>query len=354
MLPRGVANAVHAAREYLTPVLADASFDATGQLSPPEFVLAGDKLVALCPSWAWGGGPLDALKPYLPVDKQFLVTRGVPCSVRAAGIAAGAAALVEVDRPQPSGDVWVEAAERDDARPMPARSVRCSDDDGGGGGDGEYDDLVPASSGSIGGPTPATRAQLARPSVQATSSAVDDEYADLVATVDPTARYVDPGAVEPPPAAVAVRARVGRGVRLVRRYDMFITYDNAFRTPRCWLRGFGADGAPLSPAEMLDDVFGDYRGATATVEAAFPHAAPRDAGPCISIHPCRHAESMKALVTRVRAGVDGGGGGPAAGAGSALFVFLKLIAAAIPGIEYDQTLPVSAAMLGGAPLRAAP
>ena len=52
-------------------------------LTPDEFVIAGDNLVARCPTWSWSGGDSSKRVAYLPADKQFLITRNVPCVQRA-------------------------------------------------------------------------------------------------------------------------------------------------------------------------------------------------------------------------------------------------------------------------------
>ena len=54
-----------------------------GVVTPEEFVVAGDYLVEQCPTWSWQGGDAKSAKSYLPEDKQFLVTRNVPCLKRA-------------------------------------------------------------------------------------------------------------------------------------------------------------------------------------------------------------------------------------------------------------------------------
>jgi ubiquitin-like-conjugating enzyme ATG3 len=67
----------------LAPIKHNSTFRQTGEITPEEFVYAGDFLVYKFPSWSWS----DASHPskrvsYLPDNKQFLVTRGVPCHRR--------------------------------------------------------------------------------------------------------------------------------------------------------------------------------------------------------------------------------------------------------------------------------
>lgn len=69
--------------EYFTPVLKQSKFKQTGVLTPEEFVIAGDHLVHQCPTWSWSSASDPSLrKPYLPEDRQYLVTKSVPCYKR--------------------------------------------------------------------------------------------------------------------------------------------------------------------------------------------------------------------------------------------------------------------------------
>ena len=78
-----IRSTVSTLRDRLAPLSHTSTFRSTGQITPEEFLLAGDYLVYKFPTWSWSGAsPASRAVNYLPPDKQFLITRGVPCHRR--------------------------------------------------------------------------------------------------------------------------------------------------------------------------------------------------------------------------------------------------------------------------------
>ena len=111
-----------------------------------------------------------------------------------------------------------------------------------------------------------------------------------------------------------------------RTYDLSITYDFYYQTPRLWLFGYNEKGVPLGKEEMFEDIISDYANKTVTLES-HPHQGIN----CISIHPCRHAEVMKKIMDRIK---ENGGN---VDVRQTMFIFLKFISSVVPTIEYDYT-----------------
>ncbi|KAF8008649.1 hypothetical protein BT93_K2345 [Corymbia citriodora subsp. variegata] len=72
--------------ERITSHRTVSAFKEKGVLSVTEFIIAGDNLVSKCPTWSWESGEPSKRKSYLPAEKQFLITRNVPCLRRAASV----------------------------------------------------------------------------------------------------------------------------------------------------------------------------------------------------------------------------------------------------------------------------
>ncbi|GMH69157.1 hypothetical protein TrRE_jg6071 [Triparma retinervis] len=297
-------------RETLTPALSTSAFTSRGVLTPAQFVLAGDELVASCPTWQWSGATgKGTTRGYLPPGKQFLVTRGVPSTSRCRG----ADFLPQAAMMKDNGEGWMV------------------EDDGVGGEDEGFDlceggedpkKAPPAASTGGGGDPPQPEVTEGPP-----SSAVqegedeDDEYADMDDFTDPDlADDLSSLAVSPsaPPANL-------------RRYDVMISYDKYYQTPRVWLLGYSPSGSPLPGPSMFEDVMEDYVNRTVTVER-FPYTGEV----VISVHPCQHGNVMKNIVENMR---EGGG---EVRVESYMTVFLKFVSSIIPRINYDFTQGVEA------------
>jgi len=111
-----------------------------------------------------------------------------------------------------------------------------------------------------------------------------------------------------------------------RTYDISLTYDLYYQTPKVWLFGYDENHQPLRPQQVFSDISEDHAKKTVTIEA-HPHLG----FACAFIHPCKHAPVMKKIVQRLQDNhktprVD-----------QYLFLFLKFISAVIPTMEYDFT-----------------
>ncbi len=136
-------------------------------------------------------------------------------------------------------------------------------------------------------------------------------------------------------AAAAVAASApGSGVLQMRTYDLSITYDNYYQTPRVWLYGYDELQRPLTGDEVLEDIMQDYANKTVTIE---PHPHLAGGVSYASIHPCRHAEVMKKIVGTLTEG------GRKAEPSQYLFIFLKFIQSVVPTMNYDTTIEVETA-----------
>lgn len=308
VVPQSVKSYALSTAEYLAPVMTESQFLEKGMLTPEEFVSAGDLLVQKCPTWQWSGGDASKARSYLPAGKQFLITRGVPCSQRAKALAGPAAgAEPDEDAAAMDEDGWTAWT----APPAAGAPLR----EAGGSGD------VPAT-----GESDRPPAASAARAVSAGKSADEDdgipsmedfEVADLQDEQDQAVAGL--GGL-----SLAADANIVR----TRTYDISITYDKYYACPRVWLFGYTESRQPLATAQVMEDVSAEHALKTCTIEP-HPHL---ELGVFASIHPCRHAEVMKRLCEQLQ------GGGAQCRVDQYLILFLKFISTVIPTIEYDYTM----------------
>lgn len=84
----------------------------------------------------------------------------------------------------------------------------------------------------------------------------------------------------------------------LRTYTLYITYTPYYRTPRLYMLGYDSNNKPLQPLAMMEDIVGDYKDKTVTLED-FNFANPPIK--TASVHPCKHASVMKVLLDRADA-----------------------------------------------------
>lgn len=254
-------------RDRFATINHNSDFRSTGQLTPDEFLASGDFLVHRFPSWSWADAPPSQRVSYFPAGKQYLVTRGVPCRKRIkADDFAGkdnedqlVLDMLKETGEEVSGedDGWLKAggdSSREKAKSADlVKDVKTVDDDGKLGAEELDEEEIPD---------------------------MDDEEDDEEAIIrDPSFGNKN-------------------GEDSMRTYTLYITYSPYYRTPRLFLQGYSSSLQPLQPLAMMDDIVGDYKDKTVTLED-FPFVDPPIK--TASVHPCKHASVMKVLLDRADA-----------------------------------------------------
>lgn len=291
----------------MTPVSHKSTFLSTGQITPDEFVEAGDYMANMFPTWSWSEATNDiSYRDFLPRNKQFLVTRKVPSNVRAQQ-------FVSVDEHEL--EVFLAGV-------------------GGEDGDQEQEGWLKEGDDSV------------------VTAAGQDEEQKSSAGMDDIDELMKDMEIEGNDDMVDVPVN-----QSARFYDLYITYSTSYRVPKMYIVGFDSNGTPLTAEEMFEDIAPDYRTKTATIEKLPFYKTPVLS---VSIHPCKHANVMKILLDKVRsvkkrrreeqqqqrkdesvtddwedlqADVD-----DSLRVDQYLVIFLKFITSVTPSIEHDYTM----------------
>ncbi|TCD68261.1 E2-like enzyme [Steccherinum ochraceum] len=295
-----------AVRDYLSPVLKESKFKEHGRITPAwlisglpaeEFVAAGDFLAYKFAMWSWEKGDASKVRDYLPADKQYLITRGVPCLRRATSLAytdededrERLLSFGDLSSTGNEADEWVEthagrSGHQDSETVGEIDDIPDVDDHHGG--------VSQAMSGlSIGGGAGKAAADDIPdiddiPDMEEEGLEDGDDEATAAPKAGTTSDVIESSQIE-----------VASGNLLqVRTYDVMITYDKYYQTPRIWLVGYDEKNrTPLTPPQIFQDVSADHAFKTVTIEP-FPHSATLQAA---SVHPCKHASVMKKVIERM-------------------------------------------------------
>ena len=305
-MKHAVHNVYKGAVESVTSVSHVSQFRQKGVLTPEEFVAAGDLLVDKCPSWSWEAGEPTKAKEYLPKNKQFLITRNVPCHRRVAAI----------------GESVLECGMDDDEDAEWTNTANIDVTMGGAGSGADIEDIDDVED------VPQAAAAQGVAQAPAAADMDDDEVPDM-----DDLDLDDDGVIEVDPSALAPAGGTAKtkdeGFVRTRSYNISITYDKYYQVPRCWLFGFDEESKALTHEQVFQDMSQDHAKKTVTID---PH--PHTSGVAhASIHPCKHSATLKKIIDQMESG-----DGPEMRSDMSLLLFLKFLSSIIPTIEYDFTV----------------
>ncbi|KAG6706775.1 hypothetical protein I3842_07G238500, partial [Carya illinoinensis] len=221
--------------ERITGPRTVSAFKEKGVLSVTKFIVAGNNLVSKCPTWSWELGEPSKRKPYLPPEKQFLITRNVPCLQRVAS--------VEEEYKAVGGEVLLDSEDNDGWLATHGKPKENKHD--------EDDDL----------PSMETLEISQKNPIQSIPSYFGGEEEEDISDM---VEYDEPdNLIETDPATLQSTYLVAQeldedNILRTRTYDMSIMYDKYYQTPRVWLTGYDESKMLLQPELVLEDVSQDH------------------------------------------------------------------------------------------------
>mmetsp|Transcript_4294 Transcript_4294/g.4813 ORF Transcript_4294/g.4813 Transcript_4294/m.4813 type:complete len:389 (+) Transcript_4294:60-1226(+) len=368
----GLISSFRRAREWAYPQLTSSAFLEKGVLTPAEFVMAGDELVFRCPTWEWASSSNTSAagkkeSKYLPPDKQYLITRNVPCQYRVSSLETNLTMEMDDNNDDELGEEWMVS------------SIVAQGE--GGNKNNEEDNIeddfdILDDEGELIEKTTTMNLNKDKEEKKETEAVdidddddddeyggdMDDYYEDDDILVDDDVAVVAPNTADNDNTNSSNKTNTNHDTILkTRTYDLSITYDKYYQVPRIWMVGRNENDQPLTGSQMMEDVISDYANKTVTMEV---HPFVHSSCPHMSIHPCQHAKVMKTIVKNLLKGSTNNSKGNNSGSGSGsdetqqdnhntnndgqpsvetyIFIFLKFVSSMIPTINYDFTMEVSA------------
>ncbi|CAG8478350.1 9190_t:CDS:2 [Ambispora gerdemannii] len=218
------------------------------------------------------GGEISKRRDYLSVEKQFLITRNVPCLRR----------VKQMEYTDEDSETQVETEDGEEAW-VATHSGRATTN-------------IEEIAQQIEGDEDEISKRLSKVTVDDIIDKDDDDIPNIEDI--PDIDEVEEGLEEDEdPSALPTNNNEDAPsdkILQVRTYDVFITYDKYYQTPRMWLYGYDEHRRPLTSVQIFEDISQDYAKKTVTIET-HPHLNMSLA----SIHPCRHAQVMKKIIEKM-------------------------------------------------------
>jgi len=111
-----------------------------------------------------------------------------------------------------------------------------------------------------------------------------------------------------------------------KKYDITLTYDNYYRTPRIWFNIYDNNDIPLGYNNICEDLSIEHNKVTITMEQ-HPFLSVMS----VSVHPCKHSDVMKKLI-KIDLEHD-----KEINIEKYFVFFLKFVSCIIPHIDFDFT-----------------
>lgn len=185
-------------------------------------IILGDHLVHHCPTWQWASGDESKFKPYLPKEKQFLITRNVPCYRRCKQMEyVGEEKIVEDDSGKDEG--WVEThqfynEENDDVNTIEDNLCEMTLDE--------------SSNNEV------LESAVGEDDDEEAADMEEFEESGMLELVDPSTATIIKSMEKMQSDKVKDDSLGNDQVVHTRTYDLHITYDKYYQTPRLWVVGY--------------------------------------------------------------------------------------------------------------------
>ena len=224
-LKNEINKAYRGVAEKLMGEMTESEFLTKGKLMPEEFVAAGDSLISKCPTWSWEAGKDNRKNKSLPDDKQFLIIRDVPCRIRARDLLDDTKNHIEETE---DDDGWIVAEQKNKAEIVDVDHEDKKEEEK----REEEDEIVDIED-------------------ELNSDSDEDQEENI---------FAKPKRQDP-----EEESKGDDDIVRCRRYNISLTYDKYYATPRIWLQGYDENKKVLEK-EMFEDVMAEHAKKTVTLE----------------------------------------------------------------------------------------